>query len=295
MSTARSEATEDRPLGTIVITTRDRADRVEATVGHLLELPDAWPVIVVDDASRDDTTARLRRRFGTRIRAIRLDDNRGAAARNVGVRAADTEFVAFADDDSWWDPGSLVAAAEVLREHPEIALVAASIVVEPSGELDPIVEQFTTSPLPVLAPGHSVLGFLACAAVVRRGAFLDVGGFHPVLHIGGEELLLAIDLRSAGWQLVHAPQVVARHAPDHDDAGRQRRSVVMSRNGLLIAVMRRPVPVVAREIATFARTVWRQPGRLPALLALLHRLPRALIGRRPLTRSVENELELIAA
>ena len=293
MSTTRSKPSADGPPGTIVISTRDRADRVEATVARLLDLPDAWAVIVVDDASRDDTTARLRRRFGTHIRTIRLEDNRGAAARNVGVRAADTEFVAFADDDSWWRPGSLGAASHLLREHPEVALVAASVVVEPSGEYDPIVEEFATSPLPVLAAGRTVLGFLACASVVRRAAFLDVGGFHPILHVGGEEQLLAIDLRTAGWQLVHAPHVVAHHAPESNDAGRRRRSVVMSRNRLLAAVMRRPGPVVARELAAYGRALWSGSDRSSALVSLLRRLPRALLDRRPVSPRVEHELRLI--
>ena len=283
-----------RSPGTIVITTRDRADRVEETVARLLEIPDAWPVIVVDDASRDDTTARLRGRFGSRVRMIRLDDNRGAAARNAGVRAADTELIAFADDDSWWEPGSLTAASDVLREHPDVALVAASIVMEPSGEPDPIVEQFSTSPLPVLAAGRSVLGFLACAAVVRRDAFLGVGGFHPILHIGGEESLLAIDLRSAGWQLVHAPHVVAHHAPEAGDAGRRRRSAVMRRNRLLIAVMRRPARVIAREVGACGRHMWREPDRVGAVLSVLRRLPRALVDRRRVTPTVEAELRLMS-
>jgi hypothetical protein len=46
-----------------------------------------------------------------------------------------------------------------------------------------------------------VLGFLACAAVLRREAFRQVGGFNPALHMYGEEDLLAMDLAAAGWRL----------------------------------------------------------------------------------------------
>ncbi len=61
------------------------------------------------------------------------------------------------------------------------------------------------SPLPVEPdlPGPPVLGFLACAAIVRRKAYLEVGGFDPRMMIGGEEELLAADLASAGWGLAY--------------------------------------------------------------------------------------------
>ena len=78
-------------------------------VERALALPERWPIIVVDDASDDATTQRLHRRFGDDITVITLDRNVGAAARNVGVAAAATPLVAFVDDDSWWEPGSLGA------------------------------------------------------------------------------------------------------------------------------------------------------------------------------------------
>ncbi|WP_313879547.1 hypothetical protein [Streptomyces silvisoli] len=54
-------------------------------------------------------------------------------------------------------------------------------------------------------PGPSALGFLVCASVVRRAAFVDAGGVHPLLHFGGEEALLAIDLTARGWGAAHCP------------------------------------------------------------------------------------------
>ena len=54
-------------------------------------------------------------------------------------------------------------------------------------------------------PGPSILGFLACAVVVRRSAFLDVGGFDDVVFFGGEEERVALDLAAAGWGLATCP------------------------------------------------------------------------------------------
>lgn len=294
MSSEGNGAPGQQPVGSIVVATCNRAHRLDDTLAKLLAMPDGWPIIVIDDASTDDTVERIRSQYGDRVRLISLPDNRGAAARNVGVEVADTPFVAFADDDSWWAPGSLARAAEVMTRHPEIGLVAASVIVEPEGFHDPIVEQFASSPLPPSAAGINVLGFLACAAVVRRSAFLVAGGFHPLLHIGGEEELLAIDLRRRGWSLVHIPTCVAHHEPDHQDAGRTERPVRLLRNHALVGVMRRRRPACWDGMRSLGRRARHDPTARRALAAALRCLPTAIAARRPIPDQLEADLRLVA-
>ncbi len=262
-------------------------------VERALDLPECWPIVVVDDASGDATTDVLRRRFGGAIRVIRLDRNAGAAARNVGVSAATTPLVAFVDDDSWWEPGALSRAADVFERHASVALVAAHVVVEPGGRSDAVNELMATSPLEPTAAGPSVLGFLACAAVVRREAFVDVGGFDPLLHIGGEEALLAIDLRSAGWTLTYRNDVRIGHAPTVSDDGRAGRSVRQLRNETLVAVMRRRPDVVVDELVALARLALHDAEARSALGGVLRRLPSALSARRAVSEQIEHELDLL--
>ena len=45
---------------------------------------------------------------------VALPVNAGAVARTTGVRHTTTPYVAFADDDSWWEPGALDRAADLL-------------------------------------------------------------------------------------------------------------------------------------------------------------------------------------
>jgi glycosyltransferase involved in cell wall biosynthesis len=278
------------PSGLIVMITRNRARRVGDTVARLLTLPERWPVIVVDDASEDDTADRLVERFGDEISVVRLVDRRGPSARNSGVELATTPLVAFADDDSWWAPGSLARAADVFDAHPAVGLIAATVVVEPDASPDPIVASFVDSGLPVTDAGPAVLGFLACGAVVRRSAFLGVGGFHRLLAVGGEEEQLALDLRAAGWSLVHVPAVVAHHGPDHHDGGRGERAARMAGNHVLVRWMRRPLHVAAAAtVVTGARAVRDAPSRR-ALLRAVRALPAALADRRRIPRPVEAEV-----
>src|ERR671926_66095 len=112
--------------------------------------------------------------------------------------ARTTGPVIVADDDSWWEPSALEAAADLLDRHPEWAVLVASLVHEATGRLDPMVAQMQRES-PVVPGGEDVdarlvSGFHACAAVVRRDAFLRAGGFDPVVFFAGEEERLVLDL-----------------------------------------------------------------------------------------------------
>ncbi|WP_242891477.1 glycosyltransferase family 2 protein [Actinomadura litoris] len=108
---------EADPNVTIVVATRDRAPELRRGLRR-----HTGPVLVVDNASTDDTAAVAEAAGATVLRRPR---NLGAAARNVGARHTATRYVAFADDDSWWAPGALRRAARILDAHPRTALLAA--------------------------------------------------------------------------------------------------------------------------------------------------------------------------
>ncbi|MTE21768.1 glycosyltransferase [Streptomyces sp. TRM43335] len=274
------------PIG-VVIATRDRADSLVRTLRRLTSLPERPPILVVDNASTDHTRTMVRTLF-PQVALMPLPENRGALARNLGVSAMETPYVAFSDDDSWWAPGSLGTAADLMARHPRLGLVAASTRVGPQEEPDPLDEVMADSPLGVAGdlPGPQVLGFLACASVVRRSAFLEVGGFHPLLFFGAEETLLAYDLSARGWGVSHCPEVVAHHHPD-PGAARPGRDVRQLRNELLTVWLRRPLPTVVRRTRALAAEAPRDPAARRALLGALARLPAALRARRPLPPYVE--------
>ncbi|MDU0293688.1 glycosyltransferase family 2 protein, partial [Saccharothrix longispora] len=237
---------------TVVIATRDRVEELVRTLGHLRGL--SVPVIVVDNGSSDDTVARVRRDF-PRVRVLALGHNVGASARNRGVRAADTPYVAFCDDDSWWAPGALDRAEELFREHPALGLVAARVVVEPEGREDPVCAEMASSPLGRGGdlPGPRVLGFICCASIVRREAFLRVGGFNPVLFFPGEERLFSWDMAAAGWACCYVDELVAHHRPSTSRGPSAARRRAEMRNDLLTTWLRRPVEVGLAEAVALAR------------------------------------------
>jgi GT2 family glycosyltransferase len=275
------------PPVSVVIVTRDRRASVLHTLDRLAAMPAPAPIIVVDNASRDGTAEAVRAaRPGVRV--IALDDNQGAAARTVGARAAATPLVGFCDDDSWWAPEALARAAETFRRHPRLGLLAARILVGDEQRLDPTCVQMAAGPHEAGAPGPAVFGFVACGAIVRRDAFLAVGGFDARFGIGGEEALLAMDLAAAGWQLAYVDDVVAHHHPD--GGGRPGRSRRIVRNDLWTSWLRRPVGVAARHTLAAVGA-----GDLAGLADAARGLPWVVRERRPLPARVEHDLRRVSA
>jgi GT2 family glycosyltransferase len=257
------------PVGIVVATRNRRADLLRALARHAAA-PERPPVVVVDNASTDGSPAAVRTRHPD-VEVIALPENRGAAARTVGVRLLRTPVVAFSDDDSWWAPGALGRIAAAFDADPDLGLVAGRILVADEGRVDPTCAAMAASPLAQAPgrPGTRVLGFVACGAAVRRSAYLAAGGFHPRLMVGGEETLLALDLAAAGWRLAYREDVVAHHHP-RPDASRDRREATVLRNRLWAAWLRRPPASALHETVVALR------GATPAAAA--RALPAALRG-----------------
>jgi GT2 family glycosyltransferase len=278
----------------VVIATRNRGTELLGTLTRLRALREQPPIVVVDNGSTDGTAELVRANYPG-VRVVGLRRNQGGAARTVGARLVDSPYVAFSDDDSWWAPGALGRAAELLERHPRLAVLAARVLVGPDERLDPVCREMARSPLPPAAdlPGPSVLGFIACGAVVRRAAFLEVGGFDVRLGVGGEEELLSVDLAARGWGLAYVEEVVAHHhpSPSRDPSGRRR---VQVRNALWSAWLRRPLGGAARQTAHLAARAMRQPGAWSGMLLALLGLPWVLRERRPVPPELESELRTLA-
>jgi GT2 family glycosyltransferase len=277
---------------TVVVVTRNRCQRLDSCLSAVATLPDRPDVIVVDNASTDGTSTMVGQRF-PEVRLIRLDRNHGARARNIGAAHARTALVAFTDDDSGWLAGSLGRAEAIFRRSPRLGLIAARMLVGPDRRLDPVSAFMQTAPLGVAEdlPGPTVLGFLACAAIVRRSAFLAVGGFDPVTFFMGEETRVAYDLARAGWGLAYCDDVVAWHDPTPPESPARQR--LAERNRALTAWMRRPLPVALEDTVHLLRQARRCPYARQAVQQLVARLPAALARRRRPDPCLERQLRAL--
>ena len=283
--------TDDRT--TVVIITYNRRAELLRTLDRLAGLPEKPRVIVTDNGSADGTAAAVARHH-PEVRLLRPGRNLGAVGRNLAVREVRTPYVAFCDDDSWWAPGALSGAADLLDRHPALGAVTARIVVEPDGVEDPIVEELRGSPVPgpEWLPGPVLGSFLAAATVLRTDAFRAAGGFHPRLWLGGEEELLAADLAAAGWWLTYVDRLTVHHFPSvvRDPTLRRRNGI---RNTLWFTWLRRPVGPALRRTLYLARTVPRDTASLRAFAEAAAALPWLLRERRVVPPPVEERLRLL--
>jgi GT2 family glycosyltransferase len=282
-----------RPRIGVAIATRERRAPLEAVLTRLLALPERPPVVVADNGSADGTPAAIRARF-PHVQVLELGENRGAGARNAAVAALGTPYAAFSDDDSWWAPGALRRAADVLDAHPRLGLLAARILVGPQEAEDPVCTEMARSPLPAApgAAGPAVLGFVACGAVVRREAFEQVGGFDARYGIGGEETPLALDLAAAGWELAYVPDIVAHHHPA-DGGVRPGRRAAMLRNEMWSAWLRRPPRAAARRTAGLIARNGARPHTAAGLAQALRGAGWVARERRVVPDHIESALRVL--
>jgi GT2 family glycosyltransferase len=272
---------------TVVVASRNRRAELLATLPR-----HEAPVVLVDNGSTDGSVAAVRAAHPD-MTVLSLPRNEGAHARTRGAAEAGTPFVAFADDDSWWAPGDLARAVQIMRAHPRLALLNARILVGPENRLDPACAEMTHSELGVAPdlPGPSLLGFVACGTLVRTEAFEAVGGFDPVVRFPGEEERPALDLAAAGWGLAYVDAVRVHHhpSPRRDAPGRRQAGIWRSR--LLTALMRLPAVDVARLLVRALRS--GRPGR-EGLVRALPDVPTALRRRRPIPARLRADLARLA-
>jgi len=171
-------------LVSVVIPTRNRAGLLARTLGTVLaQRLTELEVVVVDDASTDETPALLGAVGDDRLRVIRHPGRRGvAAARNTGIDAAAGRWVAFLDDDDLWAPDKLARQVDALVAQPGARWALDGAVVVDSelrvlwNQPPPSVPDLTIALLTAnVVPGG------ASGVVAERGLVVDAGGFDPSL------------------------------------------------------------------------------------------------------------------
>jgi len=173
MQSSRLPGSGAMPRVSVIIPTYNRARVVSKAIDSVLaQTYRDFEVIVVDDASTDDT-AQVLARYGDRIRVIRRQTNGGpGAARNDGIKASEGEFIAFLDSDDLYLPCRLRISVEALDAAPDYGGAYANMLkVAPDGAL-------LTSWLSEVA--QEALN--TNTATIRRHCFDEVGLFDESLH-----------------------------------------------------------------------------------------------------------------
>jgi glycosyltransferase involved in cell wall biosynthesis len=138
-------------------------------------------VIVVDDGSTDDT-ADVLAAYGGRIRCLSQANQGVAAARNRGLAAADTEWIAFLDADDVWHPRKLELQMGAIARCPELGLLGTGLFAWPAAAMPPVGANAPSSATRIGREQLAVRNCLATSSVVvRHDVVRRVGDFDTTL------------------------------------------------------------------------------------------------------------------
>jgi glycosyltransferase involved in cell wall biosynthesis len=156
-------------------------------------------IIVVDDGSTDQTPDAVRK-LSAPIRYLRQENRGPSAARNVGVRIASTEIIAFIDADDLWPADKLVHQIPLLASDRQIDIAM--------GYTQAVS---TTGREPIQGPQ---LSLSVGALLFRRSAFERYGWFDESIR-SGEDLDWLLRAREAGAriELIKAVTLLYRENP----------------------------------------------------------------------------------
>jgi len=203
---------DDLALVTVVVPVRDRPQQLRRL---LAELSTMLRVVVVDDGSTDQTTV-ARVALESDAMLVRHPVSRGpAAARNAGLAATHTPFVAFVDSDVVPEPGWVTA---LLRhfDDPTVGIAAPRVLGTEAGDggswlhrYEAVRSSLDLGPSPALVRPHGRVAYVPSAALmVRRAAW--TAGFDESMRVA-EDVDLVWRTVADGWRVRYEPQAVVRH------------------------------------------------------------------------------------
>ncbi|MDJ1157145.1 glycosyltransferase family 2 protein [Chelatococcus sp. SYSU_G07232] len=210
---------------TAVVVAFDSAHALPACLDALAR--EGVHAIVVDNGSEDDSAALAEAR-GARV--VRNSRNEGfGRANNIGVRAAETDYVLLVNPDLVLDPGAVAELLTAAARYPDAGILAPRIV-EPDGRLffqaRSLLSAYLPNPRGVLRlpEGDCCAPFLSGAAMLmRRDLFLACGGFDEQIFLFYEDDDLCRRVADAGHALVHVHAAVARHGRGRSSAPKRGR------------------------------------------------------------------------
>jgi GT2 family glycosyltransferase len=192
------------PSVSIVFLVFNRRGELRESLGRMLSCeydPELLEVIVVDNASTDDSSAMVAEEFPS-VRLIRREKNVGTSGWNDGFAVAQGDWVLALDDDCYLDGDGLqraIATAET--ERADLVSFGVTSSFDPDYRFN---ERYRTG----------LLSFWGCAVLIRRSVLARLHGFDPGIFVWAHELEFMLRFFDAGFRHLHLPEVVAVHMKD---------------------------------------------------------------------------------
>jgi GT2 family glycosyltransferase len=258
-------------LVSVVIATWNRKNDLQETLSHYQDQSyKNIEIIVVDNGSTDETVEMVEQKFPT-VRLIKLDENTGVVAYNVGMKAAKGEIVVVSDNDSYLEQRGVEKIVQKFDQgDSKLTVVACEIVYVPRN----VVYQWYQRPIDrqnIKVEGYPACLFIGAGAAIKKNVLEEVGYYPEEFFIYMNENDLCTRIIGQGYDIRYFPDIIAFHK--HTEAARSK-----SRTRLL----------------TFRNLIWYYWKNFPIYIALGRSLIRIPFEVLQLTISGTNPLLILS-
>jgi len=240
---------DSRPgvVSVVLVNFRGTDDTLEAIryLGGIDWPKDRLEIVVVENASGDDSAERLRAEAPHVTLIVSKTNDGFAGGCNKGVAASSGEYIALLNNDARPDTGWIRAAVERFEESPEVGAVA-SRVLDWEGKLVDFVgaamtwygmgyKPFTGEQPPTRPDvAADVLFGTGAAMFVRRSVYDAIGGFDERYFMFFEDVDLGWRINLAGWRFLYEPASLAfhKHHASMSAFGSFKETYLLERNAL---------------------------------------------------------------
>ncbi len=208
------------------------------SVRSVLTEPEVRRVIVVDNASSDGSAETISREFSAqaeRVEVVESERNLGfGGGNNLGARFAGGEYLFLLNSDAVANPGCIAGLRDILKSCPAVGLVAPSVILAETGDLQPATHGVFPTPRTLLTRQTTVSGpddlepdwISGVAFLARRAEYEALGGFDESLFMYYEDVDLCRRYRLRGLAVARAPQFTVVHKLGQSGIGNPRHKAV---------------------------------------------------------------------
>ncbi|MDJ0799404.1 MAG: glycosyltransferase [Calothrix sp. MO_167.B12] len=169
-----------------------------------------WELLLVDDGSTDESTKialHYAEKYAEKVRYLEHEGHQNcgmSAARNLGIRHAKGDYIAFLDADDVWLPNKLEEQIPILETHPEAAMlygrtlfwyswtgnpedIERDCMTKTSVQFDTLIQP-PTQLIPYLLDGGETYPCM-CSVLIRSEVFRDIGAFEEEFRNANEDMV----------------------------------------------------------------------------------------------------------
>lgn len=211
------------PMVSAVILAYNRCSEVLITIQKLKQyspLPFPLEIVVVDNASADNTSAEVRR-LHPDVVLVTKKKNNAIAGWNDGFAVAKYKYFLVLDDDSHIESG-LAEAINFLEENPKAGILALNVTT------GPFISSLRWK------PGQDTYGFYGCGAIIRKEVYEKIGGFSEWIQVYAHEWDYGLRCLDAGYRIIYFANSNVIHRTESKPRSAKRFWSYVTRNEMSI-------------------------------------------------------------